>query len=179
MRSTSRLAVSAVLAVLLAAVALAGCGSSGESGSDAGKLTYWAVRMASSVGKNEQILNRELATFTEQTGIEVDLEIMPWDSAYSRIMTAITSGRTPDVVDIGNTWSATLQATGSLLPFDDAAMEAIGGRDRFVAACMGATGAAGQPPASIPLYGQSYALFYNTKMFAAAGITEPPGFPQR
>src|SRR5699024_3448174 len=60
------------------------------------------------------------------------------------------------------------------LPFDDAAMAAIGGRDRFLVTSMSATGAAGLPPASIPLYGQSYGLFYNTTLFAAAGIEHPP-----
>jgi multiple sugar transport system substrate-binding protein len=39
---------------------------------------------------------------------------------------------------------------------------------------MSSTGAAGKPPASVPLVAQSYGLFYNTKLFAAAGVGRPP-----
>lgn len=35
-------------------------------------------------------------------------------------------------------------------------------------------GAEGEPPTSVPLYGLSYALFYNPTMFEEAGIEEPP-----
>ena len=45
-----------------------------------------------------------------------------WSDLLNRILAAATSGQGPDVVNIGNTWSASLQATGALLPFDDAAL---------------------------------------------------------
>jgi multiple sugar transport system substrate-binding protein len=130
--------------------------------------------MAPTVTADETIVKRQLATFTSQTGVQVDLQVLSWADLYTHLMAAIASGRGPDVVDIGNTWSASLQATGAFLPFDGQAMAAIGGRDKFVPACLSATGAAGQPPASIPLYAQSYGLYYNTAMFAAAGIAHPP-----
>jgi multiple sugar transport system substrate-binding protein len=78
------------------------------------------------------------------------------------------------VLNIGNTWSASLQATGALKPFDDATMTEIGGADRFLAGSLAATGAEGQPPTAVPLYSLAYGLYYNKAMFAEAGITEPP-----
>src|SRR5262249_51470410 len=45
---------------------------------------------------------------------------------------------------------------------------------RFLAGSMAATGAAGQTPTSVPLYGLAYGLFYNKKMFQDAGIAQPP-----
>ena len=39
---------------------------------------------------------------------------------------------------------------------------------------LAAAGAAGKPPAAVPLYSLAYALYYNKKMFADAGITQPP-----
>ena len=39
---------------------------------------------------------------------------------------------------------------------------------------LAATGATGKAPAGVPLYGQAYGLYYNKKMFAAAGIDHPP-----
>lgn len=166
-----RIAVRAV-GVLMTVCMLSGC--AGDSGAADTRVVYWAVNMGPTWDKNRQVLERELADFTEQTGIEVDLEILGWDVLYGRIMTAIGSGRGPDVVNIGNTWSATLQDTGAFLPFDAPAMQAIGGGDRFLATTLTATGAAGMPPASIPFLGQAYGLYYNAEMLAEAGIAEPP-----
>jgi multiple sugar transport system substrate-binding protein len=39
---------------------------------------------------------------------------------------------------------------------------------------MAATGAPGKTPTSVPLYGLSYGLFYNKKLFKQAGIASPP-----
>src|SRR5207244_2673049 len=73
-----------------------------------------------------------LKKFTDETGIKVDLEVIGWNDLQTRIQTAITSGQGPDVLNIGNTWAASLQATDAFLPFDSNAMNAIGGKDRFV-----------------------------------------------
>src|SRR4051812_26277995 len=80
----------------------------------------------------------------------------------------------PDVVNIGNTWSASLQATGAFVAFDGHTLDTVGGRDRFVPNALAAAGAPGTPPSAVPLYSLSYALYYNKKMFADAGIASPP-----
>jgi multiple sugar transport system substrate-binding protein len=53
-------------------------------------------------------------------------------------------------------------------------MNAIGGKDKFLATSLAASGAPGQIPTSVPLYGLSYALFYNKALFRQAGIQSPP-----
>src|SRR5215207_438280 len=126
----------AALALALLAPALAACGDDdgGAGGSAAGTtITYWASNQGPSLEKDKQILTPELAKFTAQTGIKVELEVIGWPDLLNRILAATTSGEGPDVLNIGNTWSPSLQATGALLPFDDAAMQAVGGRDRFLA----------------------------------------------
>jgi multiple sugar transport system substrate-binding protein len=163
-------AVAAMLAVFALAIGMAGCSAE----PDRTALTYWAVNMGPTLEQNRELLEGELARFTERTGIEVDLEIINWQDLYTRIMAAISSGRLPDVLNVGNTWSATLQDSGALLRFDDQAMSAIGGEERFLATTLTSTGAAGEPPATIPFLGQAYGLFYNTKLFAEAGIERPP-----
>ena len=71
------------------------------------------------------------------------------------------SGKGPDVLNIGNTWSASLQATGAFLPFTPSVMNHIGGSSRFLAGSLSATGAPGKPPAAVPLYSLAYGLYYN------------------
>ncbi|WP_437549615.1 sugar ABC transporter substrate-binding protein [Sorangium sp. So ce367] len=185
---TSR-TIEAVAAFALFAVGAAACGKSGgdapspspsgsaasaSPASDPVTLSYWASNQAPSVEEDNKVLLPELAKFEKQTGIKVKLEVIPWSDLLNRILGATSSGKGPDVLNIGNSWSASLQATGAFLPFDDAALARIGGKDRFIPASMSATGAPGQPPMSVPLYGLAYGLFYNKKMFADAGIDKPP-----
>ncbi|PWH07883.1 sugar ABC transporter substrate-binding protein [Brachybacterium endophyticum] len=159
---------------LAATMGLAACGS-GASGSNdqPDSLTYWASNQGQSLEDDKKILTPVLEKFTKDTGIKVSLEVIGWNDLQTRIQTAITSGQGPDVVNIGNTWGVSLQATGGLLELGDEEMKALGGKDRYVDAALATGGEAGSNPSSVPLYGLAYGLYYNTKMFEKAGL-EPP-----
>jgi multiple sugar transport system substrate-binding protein len=180
MRTNRVFAATALVAALgLTATACGGGssdnGSSGKSGgSDKGvTLTYWASNQGTSLDNDKQVLTPELTKFQQQTGIKVKLEVVGWADLLNRILAATTSGQGPDVLNIGNTWSASLQATGALLPFNSANFTAIGGKDRFAASAIASAGAAGKDPSAVPLYSMAYGLYYNKKMFADAGLTPP------
>ena len=174
------IAVLAIAAVIAATIA--GCGgtststsTSSNAGSGAGAtITYWASDQGSSISNDYSVLNPQLAKFTSQTGIKVKLEVIGWADLLNRITAATTSGQGPDVVNIGNTWSASLQVTGALLPWSSQDFTAIGGESKFVSSALGSTGATGKLPAAVPLYSVAYALYYNRALFAQAGIAGPP-----
>ncbi|MEU2548670.1 sugar ABC transporter substrate-binding protein [Streptomyces roseolus] len=169
-----RAAVTGAVTLSLALTASA-CGGGEDGGGQATKtLTYWATNQGSSLEVDKKVLQPELDEFERKTGIKVNLEVVPWSDLLNRILTATTSGQGPDVLNIGNTWSASLQATGALLPWDAKNFEAIGGKDRFVDSALGSTGAPGKDPAAVPLYSMAYALYYNKQMFKDAGIAKPP-----
>ncbi|MFJ8046785.1 ABC transporter substrate-binding protein [Streptomyces luteogriseus] len=176
MRSIRAAAAGAVtLSLALAVTACGGGSATGGGSNDSPKtLTYWASNQGASTEVDKKVLQPELDKFEKQTGIKVKLEVVPWSDLLNRILTATTSGQGPDVLNIGNTWSASLQATGALLPWDAENFDRIGGRDRFVDSALGSTGAEGKDPAAVPLYSMSYALYYNKKLFADAGISKPP-----
>lgn len=165
------------LSLVLTAAACGGgtTGGSGSGSNDQPKtLTYWASNQGASIEVDKKVLRPELDKFEKETGIKVKLEVVPWADLLNRILTATTSGQGPDVLNIGNTWSASLQSTGALLPFDAKTFEAIGGKDRFVDSALGSTGMPAQDPAAVPLYSMAYALYYNKQMFKDAGIAKPP-----
>src|SRR4051812_35948311 len=176
MRRTRAAAAGAVTVSLMTLVTACGGGSSTSGGSnDSPKtLTYWASNQGASIAVDKKVLQPELDKFEKQTGIKVKLEVVPWSDLLNRILTATTSGQGPDVLNIGNTWSASLQATGALLPWDAKNLAKIGGKDRFVDSALGSTGAEGKDPAAVPLYSMAYALYYNKQIFAEAGISKPP-----
>ncbi|SPT57774.1 ABC transporter substrate-binding protein [Actinomadura madurae] len=166
----------AVLASALLLAAAAACGggtASGGGDGDPKTLTYWASNQGTDIAADQKVLNPELAKFEKRTGIKVKMEVVPWTDLLNRILAATTSGQGPDVLNIGNTWSASLQATGGLLPFDSATMAKVGGAQRFVPAALASAGAKGKDPAAVPLYSLAYGLYYNKKMFADADL-EPP-----
>lgn len=168
----------AALAVSALGIGLTAC--SGDDSSDSGggsgegtTLTYWASNQGTSLDNDKQVLTPVLNKFTQDTGIKVNLEVIGWNDLQTRIQTAITSGQAPDVVNIGNTWAASLQATGAFMPFDDDAMKAIGGKDKFVETALATGGKEGEDVTSVPVYGLAYGLYYNKAMFAAAGLQPP------
>ncbi len=166
----------AVAALTALALSTAACGGGNNSSSDSGgntTLTYWASNQGTSIDNDKQVLGPVLDKFQQQTGIKVNMEVIGWNDLQTRIQTAVTSGQAPDVVNIGNTWASSLQATGAFLPFGDTEMKAIGGADKFVKTALDTGGAPGQTPTSVPVYGLAYGLYYNKAMFAAAGLQPP------
>ena len=172
MKLRALITAATVPAVALGLAACAG-GGDGASGSGSKTLTYWASNQGTSLDNDKQVLTPVLDKFTKDTGIKVNLEVIGWNDLQTRIQTATTSGQGPDVVNIGNTWAASLQATGAFLPFGDSEMKAIGGKDKFVPTALATGGKEGQPPTSVPLYGLAYGLYYNKAMFKEAGLQPP------
>ncbi|MEU3479483.1 extracellular solute-binding protein [Streptomyces sp. NPDC033754] len=168
-----RAAVTGAVTLSLAFTATA-CGGGESGGATPKTLTYWASNQGSSLEVDKKVLQPELDRFEQETGIKVKLEVIPWSDLLNRILTAATSGQGPDVLNIGNTWSASLQSTGALLPFDAKNFDSIGGKDRFVDSALGSTGIPGKDPAAVPLYSMAYALYYNKQMFKDVGIAKPP-----
>ncbi|MEO7017642.1 MAG: sugar ABC transporter substrate-binding protein [Leifsonia sp.] len=163
-------AVAAAVAVLITA---SGCSAEASDAADSTTLTYWASNQGTSLDNDKTVLAPVLKDFTDKTGINVKLEVIGWNDLQTRLQTAVTSGQAPDVTNIGNTWAASLQATGAFLPFGDAEMKAIGGAAKFVPSALKTGGAAAKEPTSVPLYGLAYGLYYNKAMFAAANLTPP------
>ena len=178
MRSRKIIGVAASVALALTAAACGGTNDSGSSGGSSAAdsdvtLTYWASNQGTSLDNDKEVLTPVLADFTAQTGVKVNLEVISWNDLQTRIQTAITSGQGPDVLNIGNTWGVSLQATGGLMEFGDAEMKAIGGADKFVPAALATGGAPGTTVTSVPVYGLAYGLYYNKKMLADAGVQPP------
>jgi multiple sugar transport system substrate-binding protein len=177
-RITRVSAVAAAAATVCALAAACGGGSSsGSSSSSSSKpatITYWASNQGASLQADYSTLNPELKKFKQQTGITVKLQVIGWADLLNRILAATTSGQGPDVVNIGNTWSASLQATGAFLPFDSKTISQVGGQSKFLASAFGSTGAAGKTPTAVPIYSLAYGLYYNKAEFKAAGIASPP-----
>jgi multiple sugar transport system substrate-binding protein len=159
--------------IALAGLALVGCSSSsGSDSSGAGTtITYWATNQGATLQDDQKILAPQLAKFTQETGIKVNLQVLPWSDDDTKILAAVASGQGPDVLNFGNTDAWTFGSTGALLPWTSANLAKVGGSGKFIPNVLAAAGSA--PYTSLPLYSQAYGLFYNKAMFQKAGLTPP------
>jgi multiple sugar transport system substrate-binding protein len=187
-KKARRRRVSVGLAAVLAAATVAACGSSSSSSSQAAKggssgtagpikgqtLTYWASVEGTGPQQTTQTMTGLFKTFTQQTGVHVNVQVIPWSDLLQKILTSVTSGSGPDVMEIGNTWAPSLAASHGFLPFNATNMTAVGGASKFASSSLKVSGLPGSAPISLPVYSEAYGLFYNKADFKAAGISRPP-----
>lgn len=167
--------------VALVTTALVGCSGGTPSSDSTGSadnlkgttITYWASNQGASIDADTKTLAPEIAKFTEQTGIKVHYEVVPYPDLTNNTLSAAVSGQGPDVLNLGTTNASSFRATGAFYEWDDKSLAELGGKDRFVPAAFETTGTADQVPTSIPLYATVYSLFYNKQMFTDAGLQPP------
>lgn len=150
--------------------------SGGGSGSGSGKtVNVYVSKQSSYPTEQQQWFARISQAFKKKTGADVKFEIYSSGSEeLQKIQTSVISGTGPDVYEIGTTFTPTAYSTGAFLQFDDARWSKIGGRDRFVAATLAMSGPDPQHQIGVPSSSVPFLMYYNTKMFKAAGISAAP-----
>lgn len=71
-------------------------------------LKFWGL------GHEGEVVAQLLPEFTRRTGIQVDVQQIPWSAAHEKLLTAYVGESTPDVAQMGNTWIPEFVAVGSL-----------------------------------------------------------------
>src|SRR5258708_13284275 len=90
-------------AAALAAVPLAACGSSSSpSSSSHPTLTYWASNQGTSLQDDQQVLAPQIAKFTQETGIKVNVQVIPWTTLPTHITAPPVPGTDPPSLTIPN-----------------------------------------------------------------------------
>ncbi|GHJ37447.1 extracellular solute-binding protein [Streptomyces sp. TS71-3] len=165
----------AVAALPVMALALTGCGGSGGKKADSdNKLTIWMM----TGGPGDSPLIKDVnAEFTKTygkkyPGMKLDVQIQQWDGVATKITTALAAGNPPDIVEMGNTQTPLQTYSGGLadLTGDKKSFEGSSG---WLSGLSGPSTYDGKLYA-VPLYGGTKVVMYNKKMFADAGIKQPP-----
>ena len=159
--------ISLLLVSAMTFALLAGCGSSGDTAEESNesgegdKITFmvpdWGVPT-----------DEQLAAFTEETGIEVEIAEVGWDDIREKIATAASADEcAADVVEVDWSWVGEFYAADWLEPLDvsDDDKEDMPTIETFTI---------DDKVLAMP-YANDYRLgYYNTEQFAKAGITEEP-----
>lgn len=159
--------VAFAVAVFALSALVVSCGRPKEEGEVT--LTMWIMpNSAQPEADMQEVLSRFLA---ENPGIKVNVEVLDWGAAWTRISTAATSGEAPDLVQLGTTWTSQFSAMGAFLEIDDLATE-VGGAAAFVDnAWTYAKPVFSKNVTSLPWIVDVRPMFYRRDVFEKVGIT--------
>jgi N,N'-diacetylchitobiose transport system substrate-binding protein len=172
--------VSIAVAGVLAVLAMSACSSAGNSpgaksdgkvpaADGSGKtLTVW-VMDGDYTDKTLTAVNKQ---FAKRTGAKVDVQVQSWDGISTKIATALATSTPPDVIDVGNTAIASYAATGGLLDLTAYKKDLAQGLTWLDGLASPAT--IDGDLYGVPGFAGARAVVYNKKIWADAGITEPP-----
>ena len=168
--------ITAVVALTLTtSMGLAACGRSTDtgtkpgdkastvsSGKATGTITVWAM---GGEGDKLPTLAKEFEALNP--GVKVQVTAMPFDAAHSKLATAITAGKTPDVSQMGTTWMGEF-ATQALDP-----TPATIDKSTFFEGAQKTTEVGGTSY-GVPWYVETRLVYYRKDLAAKAGITTMP-----
>ncbi|TCC44268.1 extracellular solute-binding protein [Kribbella capetownensis] len=160
-----------IASISAAFVSLAACGGADSStAAPTNKLTVWM--MTGGPGDNKIIDDVTKQFHQKHPDVQVKVEVQQWDNIVTKLTTALASDNPPDIVEMGNTQTPMLTASGALaeLTADKAGFESS---DKWLAGLAGPSTYQDKLYAA-PLYGGTKVVMYSKKMFAAAGIAKPP-----
>jgi N,N'-diacetylchitobiose transport system substrate-binding protein len=157
-----------------AALVLAGCSATtgNEGGNDGGSADGQDITLWLMGGDTPDTLRDYLKTeYKDATGGTLTIEEQGWGDALAKLTTSLPDAEnTPDVVEIGNTWSPTFTNVGAFSDVSDM-VEELGG-DKLIQSFV-EVGAVDGANYALPYYFGSRYNFYRKDIWAAAGKTVP------
>ncbi|MDE1547648.1 sugar ABC transporter substrate-binding protein [Jeotgalibaca caeni] len=154
---------------------LAACGNNEETETtssggteSSGEVTFWFM------GDGNEQIQPILDDFTEETGIAVNVQSIPWSAAHDRLLTSVASGEGPDVVQMGTTWMSEFVDAGALMDISEYVESSEDlNPENFYEGNVATTEFDGAYY-GIPWYTETRALYYRTDLLEEAGFSEAP-----
>jgi len=155
---------------MAAALALAGC-STGGSETDSGKVTltvlthYGNDPLKSGLQKMVDEWNKN------HPSIQVKTQAVTYEDLLQTVTVRQTGGKAPDIIQAYSLWGGQLERAQVLAEPPEDIQQDI--KTNFSTAAVGAV-TVDDKILGYPTEVQTYALYYNKKLLAEAGVTEPP-----
>jgi len=141
----------------------------GEINAKGETLTVWIME-----GTNpdaQPFFEEVSADFEEQTGATLDVQFVPWEEAHGKFVNSIAGETTPDVAEVGTTWTPEFADAGALVDLTGQVEDAELGSD-LVPGLVEAGTVDGELY-GMPWYAGVRSVVYRTDVFEKAGV-EPP-----
>lgn len=139
-------------------------GSEESAGAD-GEITVWIMQPGSD--EVERIVQEAVDAFeAEHDGATVALDFVPWASAHDQFVTAIGAGQTPDVAEMGTTWTPEFAELGGLRAIE-------GGLGEGYVESLIESGTVDGTAYGYPWYAGARSFIYRTDVFDELGLEVP------
>ena len=167
--------ISALLCAAMVATMLVGCGGSSNdsksSGGDGKKLVYWA--MWSTDEPQAKVIQDAIAKYTEDTGVEVDVQFKGRSGQREGLQPALDAKQTIDLFDedvnrVNGSWGK------YLLDLEDVAKDYESEHGNETLFKIARAAYEDGTLHSIPYQPSIFGFFYNKTLFDKAGIKEVP-----
>jgi N,N'-diacetylchitobiose transport system substrate-binding protein len=173
---------SRLAALVLALGLLPGCGAltpSAGARSARGPLQVWI--MEPGAPELRAFFTSATAQFeAAHRGDRVEVQFVPWASAHDQFVTAIGGGQTPDVAEMGSTWTPEFADIGALEPVDLFPLtgpEPTGSgdylRSRVYLPSLVDAATVGGKVYGVPWYAGARALIYRADVLTSLGLAVP------
>ena len=127
------------------------------------------------MGREAEVVSDLVTQFqSENPGVHVDVQQIPWTAAHEKLLTAFAADALPDICQLGNTWLPEFAALNSLEPLQPYVEESatVDPRDYF--AGIWDTNVVDGKLYGIPWYVDTRLLFYRRDRLAQAGFDHAP-----
>jgi N,N'-diacetylchitobiose transport system substrate-binding protein len=132
-------------------------------------LTLWIMQGTNK--KADSYFDDVSSAFKDETGADLDVQYVEWAVAHDKFTNAMAGGTTPDVAEVGTTWTPEFADAGALLDLTDQVDSS--GLDKDLVPGLVEAGTVDGKLYGMPWYGGIRSVVYRTDVFEKAGV-EPP-----
>ncbi len=136
-----------------------------------GTVSFWMKK--SLADDSNTAIEARVAQFEEETGIDVDLRILPYEDFRPQWAAAIESGNVPDVSFFGYQEVGQFYQQGVLADMTELVAEIQAENGPMTESLVNAVTFDGQQY-GVPFWSESTILFYRKDLFEQAGLSGPP-----
>lgn len=172
LKTWKRFGIFALLGLLLSWMVSCGGGAgpgANQQGGDTQEVEFWTMQLQP---KFTDYFNQLIVQFEQQDpAVTIRWVDVPWAAMESKILTAVSAGTAPDVVNLNPTFASQLASRNAWMNLDDKIPAAV--RDRYLANIWDASTLDGKS-FGIPWYLTTRINIYNQNILQQAGLTQPP-----
>ncbi len=140
-----------------------------ETSSEAQEIEFWTMQLQPQF---TDYFNQLIADFeAANPGVTVRWVDVPWSDMQSKILTAVSAGTAPDVVNLNPDFASQLAGRNAWMPLDGAIAPDV--RDDYLPKIWQAS-TLNEQSFGIPWYLATSITIYNTDLLQQAGLTDPP-----
>lgn len=154
-------------AVFASSLALAGCGM--LPGGDDKVITIWLMKDSVSTAYLDRFTE---AYEKENPSVELEVKIQEWTGIGKKVMAALDSEDSPDIIEVGNTQVAQYAESNGLRDLTLESVRDLGSEDWLPG--LAEPGSINGSQFGIPWYAANRVVIYNKDLFAEAGVDELP-----